>query len=1114
MPGAAAQVIGVKQEGGFYTATSGQSFQSSRNRGLSMTPENVSTQFSAHNSVKLFRAVHPRSYHKLIRRLTSKKKTIRKVHMSIGNHGNIDTSRLRSRHVSCSLNGRKSVVPCAGRHNSAGQLQCDPLSGLKDRGALDQERHVSDVSSVQGRSLSSLPDSTTSQEWGKHSVRQNKAKIGLKRQTWASDQRGKNAISGTPPYSEGDSSQSLIRERMRYCMRRVPQSVAIITATDRHDSQQARRGATVSSFTTVTFEPEVVVSVNLKLPSTTYDAILSSNCFDIHMLKATAGGAELASRFAAAQPASHLDEARNETFAMEKGRQVRSSTFPRVLCRSQRIRNPVAFRIPCLYMPDKTVQIGDHVVIFGKVGALARKSYDLHAEKPTTCLAYIDGCYGYVEPLRAQPKRVSAELSPNKNGEAPSRIAKQSPISRKDFVAFASHAQECVDHFKKTFFSDAHFDGLQRRTLLLVRKLRFKGGEVHYAILSVSKTAKGFHTLLQYRSSLLTEIHRLLAFYFIFCGSRQLACEEPTCLPQSVQRHRKVFIFHLFEIGSYIKTIHNELDPTVFPDPHPFYALQKAPRRMDLVLPYVQNYASWFIAGQQFETARGENWCPRTYCTLVYPYLVRMRLLDIWLRHLWLSKRSEVSLSLIDSLLDMPTCYLMFVRNWLVLCAHQMILPLRLLYAAKKIRHEPFNRSLLHYNEFCISLWNRLDCMKLTSYDKTITDIMRQWKHGDTLYQSWRPDMSLDVNSAGHKIAIKTTSMRKETECAELTEKEEAGQKGHMKFEDDSAERLHESREGDHADLCILPKDGIKNLVTNPLTSINERPPVLYENDKSYMLTRTPPQNSNGPLHHKSSTMRKSKLAVSSIPRTTMPPQSILSMPFRGFSSTKVIGRNRTEPLDRRQNNDDSNICAVSKVRLLDTIAIRKHYARGGSGTVISVQQVGLRSGKKGHNRIINKDHDEISRLIKKVLIRKHLVHDNYSLPLPACHNQAHSNSSTAAEHTEDIEALIKALLYGSDIRIRKQLTTNKWDDHSYVSPPSHMSEDLDQVLRKNIESIMRETPNGQQTPVQALSEEVAFRQRKKMQKMAKRQAMERDIEDVMGQIQDYFQQRSRTAVA
>ncbi len=481
-----------------------------------------------------------------------------------------------------------------------------------------------------------------------------------------------------------------------------------------------------------------------------------------------------------------------------------------------------------------------------------------------------------------------------------------------------------------------------------------------------------------------------------------------------------------------------------------------------------------------------------------------------------------------------------------------------------------------------------------------------------------------------HGTSQLRTSMRRETECAELPEKEEAGQKGHMKFEDDPADRLHESRKGDHADLRILPKDGIKNLVMNPSTSVNERPPILSVNHKSYMLTRTSSRNSNGPLRHKNSTMRKSELAVNSIPRPTMPPQSIPSMPLRGFSSTKAIGRSvedihysgrsskssnprdesmksmvrgtlhlplsrgirtipsqvigsvpmtaysdggtldetvtntnptkisreqvsvkvprvrkfrvtktyqftrrifiddplfkkiptnetvthRTKQLDRHKNSDDSNIFAVSKVRLLDTTAIRKHYARRGSGTVISAQQVGLGSRKKGHNRISNKDHDEISTLIKKVLIRKHLVHDNCFLPLPACHNRAQSNSSTAAEHTEDIEALIKALLYGSNIRIRKQLSTNKWDDHSDVFPPSHMREDLDQVLRKNIESIMRETPNGQQTPVQVLSEEGAFRQHKKMQKMAKRQAMERDIEDVMGQIQDYFQRRSGTAIA
>ncbi len=249
-----------------------------------MTPEDISPEFSAHESVKLCRPVHPKSYHNLsthaIRKLASQEKTIMKVPSSLGNHGHVD-SRLTSRYAFRFSNGKNPIVPLADRHKLACRLQCDPRPGLEDIGVFDRERHIAGVSPVQWRYFSSLTDSTTPQESGNHSVRPTNAKNYPELQIWAFDQQGENTNSGIPRYSEGDSSHSIIGERMRDYMRRVPQSVAIITATDINDSQHAQRGATVSSFTTVTLEPEVVVSLNLKLPSTTYDAILSSYRFDI-----------------------------------------------------------------------------------------------------------------------------------------------------------------------------------------------------------------------------------------------------------------------------------------------------------------------------------------------------------------------------------------------------------------------------------------------------------------------------------------------------------------------------------------------------------------------------------------------------------------------------------------------------------------------------------------------------------------------------------------------------------------------------------------------------------------------------------------------------------------
>ncbi|KAF7508006.1 hypothetical protein GJ744_009903 [Endocarpon pusillum] len=418
IPDVPAQVTAVTEEA-LDRPSKGQSFQPPQNRGLSMTPEKLSPELFAHDPARLLSAVHFKRRHdrethiKARRKIASQEKTLRKVPIRFGNDSHIN-ERHTSSHGYHSLSGRTSGSPGPDRHKFSEPLQRNPRPGLEYSGALGQKRHVSCALSVQRRFLSSLTDSAIPKGKGKQSFLQKNAPFSSEEQARDFDQQDENTISGFPPYPAGESSQFVTREKLRHCMRRVPQSVAIITARDVNDLQNAWRGATVSSFTTVTFEPEVIVSLNLKLPSTTYDAILSSNRFDINMLEAYDKGAELASRFA-----SPLEEARRKGFAGERRPPSSSLTFHPLFSRSHGVQNPVAFRIPCSYMPEKTVQIGDHVVIFGKAEEVERKSYDLRAGETTTCLAYIDGCYGYVEPLSNQPQRESTGLSSNKNSDAP-----------------------------------------------------------------------------------------------------------------------------------------------------------------------------------------------------------------------------------------------------------------------------------------------------------------------------------------------------------------------------------------------------------------------------------------------------------------------------------------------------------------------------------------------------------------------------------------------------------------------------------------------------------------------------------------------------------------------
>lgn len=90
-----------------------------------------------------------------------------------------------------------------------------------------------------------------------------------------------------------------LSDNVRLLMRHVPHPVAIITATDLNalETDRGFRGMTVSSFNTVTLTPEPVVSFNVRRPSETLNALVSSGRFLVHLLAPTRAAAALAREF-------------------------------------------------------------------------------------------------------------------------------------------------------------------------------------------------------------------------------------------------------------------------------------------------------------------------------------------------------------------------------------------------------------------------------------------------------------------------------------------------------------------------------------------------------------------------------------------------------------------------------------------------------------------------------------------------------------------------------------------------------------------------------------------------------------------------------------------------
>ncbi len=138
-------------------------------------------------------------------------------------------------------------------------------------------------------------------------------------------------------------------ENVRGLMRLIPHPLTVIVAhVKRKGSLPA--GLLVSSFNTVTLHPTPYVSFNLKLQSSTYDAIKVSKTFT-------------ASAVADAQLA--------EDFLLDK----RAETYPDTLLRNVRDQRTGMLKpgrgalwwMRCRWMKKKSQPVGDHVIIVGRV---------------------------------------------------------------------------------------------------------------------------------------------------------------------------------------------------------------------------------------------------------------------------------------------------------------------------------------------------------------------------------------------------------------------------------------------------------------------------------------------------------------------------------------------------------------------------------------------------------------------------------------------------------------------------------------------------------------------------------------------------------------------------
>lgn len=196
-------------------------------------------------------------------------------------------------------------------------------------------------------------------------------------------------------------------QTVRKLMRHVPHPVVIVTAApkrtaeDRSDASHWR-GATISSFVTVALDPHPVVCFNIKHDSSTFATLKDSAQFNVHLLRSGAEAQAIATKFASGNALEPFHDGEGELewwvrepVAQEGSAPVIEGSKDEVEAEGTAKDSVVSFRLSCAHMADKTVAIGDHVVVFGRVVGLSH-GLDLEQTGSTShvpCLLYVEGGY-------------------------------------------------------------------------------------------------------------------------------------------------------------------------------------------------------------------------------------------------------------------------------------------------------------------------------------------------------------------------------------------------------------------------------------------------------------------------------------------------------------------------------------------------------------------------------------------------------------------------------------------------------------------------------------------------------------------------------------------------
>lgn len=207
----------------------------------------------------------------------------------------------------------------------------------------------------------------------------------------------------TPSLRREAREAASVSDEIKTTFRLLTHPVVVITSqTARSEGEDKRVGAravTVSSFNTVSLQPQPVISFNLKRPSRTWDAICASSELRVHILDASSRGAALAHVFT--QPLEKPED------GFRRLGRIRASVFyfddltpPQIS-----LQGTVLAQIRAHILPEKCQVVGDHVVVVARAVECTADTRVSQDETAVSALAYSNRNYrGHAEAI--QPTQI------------------------------------------------------------------------------------------------------------------------------------------------------------------------------------------------------------------------------------------------------------------------------------------------------------------------------------------------------------------------------------------------------------------------------------------------------------------------------------------------------------------------------------------------------------------------------------------------------------------------------------------------------------------------------------------------------------------------------------